>query len=79
MRIITYYLLAYVLAALLPYNALAGLEYNNKEIDVIYEQQLHLNIANEAVNRINFDNQRIVKIIGNTSGFNTILSDDDVA
>jgi hypothetical protein len=76
MRIITYYLLALTFAVCVPYMVFASPKARSKEIDVIYEQQLHLNIANEAVNRINFDNQRIVKIIGNTSGFNSILSDD---
>ena len=76
MRIITYYLLACALAVCVPYTVFAAPKARSKEIDVIYEQQLHLNVANEAVNRINFNNKRIIKIIGNTSGHSSILSDD---
>ena len=47
-----------------------------KAIEVTYERQIHLNIANESVNRINFSSLRVIKIIGNINGFNTILSDD---
>ena len=76
MRIIANYLLAIILAVGLPYLAFASKIEETKHIEVTYEQQLYLNIANEAVNRINFDNQRVVKIIGNISGFTSILSDD---
>jgi len=47
-----------------------------KPIGIKYEKQIHLNIANGSVNRINFNKLRVMKIIGNISGCNTILSDD---
>lgn len=47
-----------------------------KPIEITYEKQTHLNIANKSVNRINFNRLRVMKIIGNISGFNTVLSDD---
>lgn len=49
---------------------------NEKHVKIIYEQQIKLNIASDAMNRIGFDNIRVRKLIGNTSGFNSILSDD---
>ena len=49
---------------------------DTKPIEITYEKQVHLNVANEAVNRINFGNFRVTKIIGNISGFNSILSDN---
>ena len=50
---------------------------NHKQIiEVSYQKQLFLNVADEAINRINFKHARISKIIGNVSGFSSILSDD---
>lgn len=49
---------------------------NSKTIEVSYQKQLSLNIADEAINRINFNRARVCKIIGNVSGFTSILSDD---
>jgi hypothetical protein len=49
---------------------------NSKIVDISYQQQLSLNIADEAINRINFKHGRVSKIIGNVSGFTSILSDD---
>jgi hypothetical protein len=49
---------------------------NSNIVTVSYQQQLSLNIADEAINRINFNTSRVSKIIGNISGFSSILSDD---
>ena len=50
---------------------------NHKQIiEVSYQKQLFLNVADEAINRINFKHARVSKIIGNVSGFSSILSDD---
>ena len=49
---------------------------NSKTIEVSYQKQLSLNVADEAINRINFKPGRVSKIIGNVSGFTSILSDD---
>lgn len=49
---------------------------NSKTIEVSYQKQLSLNVADEAINRINFNHGRVSKIIGNVSGFTSILSDD---
>ena len=50
---------------------------NHKEaIEVSYQKQISLNIADEAINRISFGHARISKIIGNVSRFTSILSDD---
>jgi len=51
-------------------------ESNSKTIEVSYQKQLSLNVADEAINRINFKRGRVSKIIGNVSGFTSILSDD---
>lgn len=48
----------------------------SQTIEVSYGKQLSLNIADEAINRINFNHGRVSKIIGNVSGFTSILSDD---
>lgn len=44
-------------------------------IEIKYLKQVHLDIASEAVNRINFDNFRVVKLIGNIAGFTCVLSE----
>ena len=49
---------------------------NRHIVDVSYQKQLSLNVADEAINRINFSSGRVSKIIGNVSGFSSILSDD---
>jgi hypothetical protein len=49
---------------------------NSHIVDVSYQKQLSLNVADEAINRINFSSGRVSKIIGNVSGFTSILSDD---
>ena len=53
-----------------------SLQKNSQTIEVSYGKQLSLNIADEAINRINFNHGRVSKIIGNVSGFTSILSDD---
>lgn len=53
-----------------------SLQNNSKTIEVSYGKQLSLNIAGEAINRISFNSARVSKIIGNVSGFTSILSDD---
>ena len=53
-----------------------SLQKNTQTIEVSYGKQLSLNIADEAINRINFNRGRVSKIIGNVSGFTSILSDD---
>ena len=53
-----------------------SLQKNTQTIEVSYGKQLSLNIADEAINRINFNHGRVSKIIGNVSGFTSILSDD---
>ena len=75
MRIITHYLLVAILALGLPCLAFADALKETKPIEIIYQQQLHLNVASDAVNRINFDNFRVVKLIGNISSFTSVLSD----
>lgn len=53
-----------------------SLQNNSKTIEVSYKKQLSLNIADKTINRINFNKARVSKIIGNVSGFTSILSDD---
>lgn len=76
MRIIIDYLLVAILAFGLPCLAFAKTSSpETKLIEIIYQQQLHLDVASDAVNRINFDNFRVVKLIGNISSFTSVLSD----
>lgn len=80
MHIITHYLLVVVFAILLPHTSLANTAIETKPleakpIEIIYQQQVHLNVASDAVNRINFDNFRVVKLIGNISSITCVLSD----
>ena len=75
MRII-YHLLASVFAIALPHLSLASKLPEAKSIEIIYQQQVHLNIASDAINRINFANFRVVKLIGNVSSITCILSDN---
>lgn len=44
-------------------------------IKIQYLQQVRLDIASDAVNRISFGNGRVIKLIGETNGFDSILSD----
>jgi TraK protein len=55
--------------------ALATQLVDPQPIEIKYLQQVHLDVASEAVNRINFDNFRVVKLIGNISSFASILSE----
>lgn len=69
-------LLVVILALAVPCLASAELLEEDRLIDIIYQKQVELNIASEAVNRISFSNERVIKIIGNVSGFNNVLSDN---
>lgn len=73
----THYLFAILticlIATLLP--RLAFAEAETKPIEIIYQQQLRLDVASDTINRINFDNFRVVKLIGNVSSFTSVLSD----
>lgn len=53
-----------------------SLKRNSQTIEVTYQKQLALNIADAAINRISFDQARVSKVIGNVSGSTSILSDD---
>jgi hypothetical protein len=80
MRIITHYLLVAILTLGLltfglPCLAFAEILKETKPIEVIYQQQLRLDVASDGVNRINFDNFRVVKLIGNISSFTSVLLD----
>lgn len=55
---------------------MVSLKRNSQTIEVTYQKQLALNIADAAINRISFDRARVSKVIGNVSGFTSILSDD---
>jgi hypothetical protein len=44
-------------------------------VEIIYQKQVSIDIASDAINHINFDNFRITKLIGNISSFTSILSD----
>lgn len=86
----SHYLLVITITIFVPFAALAGgdaketsegvvihtKEDHKQIIEVSYQKQLFLNVADEAINRINFKHGRVSKIIGNVSGFSSILSDD---
>lgn len=67
---------AVVIVLALPNLALARKFEDLKPTQIKYEKQINLKISSDAVNRINFDNYRVVKIVGNISNFNNILSDN---
>ena len=81
MAIITRYLLVvivaivFIFAHLVPCLAFASQSFDLKPIEIKYLQQVHLDVAGDAVNRINFDNFRVVKLIGNISSGTYVLSD----
>ena len=74
MRIITRSLLVAALI-LLTQTSLATQSFDPQPIEIKYLRQVHLDVASEAVNRINFDNFRVVKLIGNIGGGTYVLSD----
>ncbi len=76
MHIIIVHYLLYLMFIINPYTVFASLSPQSDAMSVTYGKQLSLKIANKAVNRINFDNQRAIKIIGQTGGFSSILSDN---
>lgn len=79
MPIIIHYIFLALILMVMHERVFAELENKHQDqsskINVIHARQLHLNVSNKAVNRINFDHQRVVKIIGNISSFTYILSD----
>lgn len=76
MPIIKYYLFISVFVVFLTLNALAGVTSAISPIEITYQRPVTFNIANEAVNRISFDNFQVTKIIGRLSHFNSTLSDN---
>jgi hypothetical protein len=74
MRIIDY-LVVIIFALVLPYKAFAKTSFETKQVEIIYERQVHLNVVSNTVNRISFANFRVVKLIGNISSFTSVLSD----
>lgn len=74
MRIIDY-LVVIIFALVLPYKAFATADFETKQVEIIYERQIHLNVASNTVNRISFASFRVVKLIGNISSFTSVLSD----
>ena len=75
MRIITNYLVATIFVLAIAQPTLAEKIREAKPIEILYESQVQLNVANEAINRISFTNFVVTKLIGNISGFDSILSD----
>ena len=75
MRIINY-LLVKVFALVIAQTIFAKELFEEKPIEITYQKQVQLNVANEAVNRISFANFFVTKLIGNMSGFDSILSDN---
>ena len=55
--------------------SLAAQFFDLQPIKIKYLQQVHLDVASEAVNRINFDNFFVTKLIGDIGSFTSILSD----
>jgi hypothetical protein len=74
MRIITKSLLVVALT-LLSQTSLAIQFFDLEPIEIKHLKQVHLDVASEGVNRINFDNFRVVKLIGNIAGATYVLSD----
>ena len=75
MRIISSRLVLAIVAIVTAQPAFSKTAFEDRPIELTYQKQIHLNVANEAVNRINFANFRIVRLIGNISSFDSILSE----
>ncbi len=75
MSIIMRLLLAAILELLIPCASYASQMLEPQAIEIKYLQQVRLNIASDAVNRISFDNFVVTKLIGNIGSFDSILSD----
>lgn len=74
MRIITKSILVAVLI-LLSQTSLATGSFDLQPIEIKHLKQVHLDVASEGVNRINFDNFVVTKLIGNIAGATYVLSD----
>ena len=75
MQIITRSLFLATFSLLFCKISLATQSFDPQPIKIKYLRQVHLDVASEAVNRINFDNFRVVKLIGNIGGGTYVLSD----
>ena len=74
MCIITKSILVAVLI-LLSQTSLASQSSDPQAIEIKHLKQVHLDVASEGVNRINFDNFVVTKLIGNIAGATYVLSD----
>ena len=76
MRVIILYALIFIYGNLLSSPVFADQTQGHlRPIEISYMRQVQIDVASNKVNRINFDNFRVIKLIGNISSFTGILSD----